>query len=101
YHRRKKIQMPDQEVHAALHTLVENQIAMGDAFPAKAALARLISEGLDRHEAVHALATVATDEIFNGLKNKKPSDPAEYALKIERLTAESWRKQFGASGGDD
>ena len=94
YHQRKKIRMPSLQAHAAIHTAVENQIAMGDSFPAKATLARLMREGLDRHDAVHALGSVVSGEIYRMLKEKTPCDRAEYALKLERLTAESWRKQF-------
>ena len=97
YHKRKRIRMPNVNVHAAIHTAVENQIAEGDAFPAKAALARLMNEGLDRHEAVHAIGSVVAGEIFRVIKEKMPSDQDDFKRRIEQLTAESWRKQFSDS----
>ena len=96
YHRREKIRLPNARMHAVIHMVVENQIAEGDAFPAKATLARLRNEGLDRHQAVHALGSVAAEEMFRALKDRTPSDRAEYALKLEKLTAESWRRANGA-----
>jgi hypothetical protein len=40
YHRRLRIRFPDETIHAAVHLIVENQVPLGDAFPAKAALFR-------------------------------------------------------------
>jgi hypothetical protein len=96
YHRRKRIHLPSEDAHAAIHTIVENQIALGDAFPAKTALARLMNEGLDRHEAVHALGSIAADQMQRALRTKTPVNPVEYALEVERLTAASWRARFAS-----
>jgi hypothetical protein len=76
--------------------VVENQLALGDKFPASSVLARLMSEGLDRHEAVHALGSVLTGQIFNALKGKSVGTDlnAEYVEKLNRLTVQSWRRQF-------
>jgi hypothetical protein len=35
YHRRQRIRLPNETIHAAIHVIVENQVALGDAFPAK------------------------------------------------------------------
>ncbi len=43
--------------HAVSHAIVETQIAQGYG-PSKRAIARLQSEGLSRHEALHAIAAV-------------------------------------------
>ena len=57
YHRRAGIRFPREQAHAAIHVVVENQIA--DAkLPVRRIAQRLISEGLDRHEAVHAIGSV-------------------------------------------
>jgi uncharacterized protein YoaH (UPF0181 family) len=72
YHRRKGIRMPSVSAHAAIHAVVQNQIAMGDAFPAKAAFERLMAEGLSRHEAVHALGSIVAGEIYRAQKDKTP-----------------------------
>jgi len=58
YHRRNRISLPSEDLHAATHVIVENHVALGDAFPACAVLLRLMQEGLDRHETVHAIGSV-------------------------------------------
>jgi hypothetical protein len=95
YHRRLRIRLPNETIHAAVHVIVENQVALGDAFPAKAALFRLMKEGLDRHEAIHAIGSVLSEKLFVLMSEQEAgSDPnAEYIEKLKSLTAESWRKQ--------
>ena len=92
YHRRHHIRLPNQQVHALIHVIVENQIAIGDSFPARATQERLIREGLDRHEAVHALGTVLAGEMFHVMKEKRPSNPLDYEEKLNELTASAWKK---------
>src|SRR5262245_13966466 len=69
YHRKKRIKMPDSSKHAMFHVVVENQIALGDDIPAKKTLARLMREGLSRHDAVHAIASVVASHLFNLIKH--------------------------------
>jgi hypothetical protein len=64
YHQRQRIRVPNETVHALVHVIVENQVALGDAFPAKSVLLRLMSEGLDRHDAVHAIGSVLSETFF-------------------------------------
>lgn len=79
-------------VHAAVHVIVETQLATGDPPSARAALERLLSGGLDRHEAVHAIASVAVAWMEKALKSKEPLDAAGYGLELDRLTVETWRE---------
>lgn len=92
YHRRKRIKAPNLKVHASMHSAVENQIAMGDAFPARAALRRLMDEGLDRHEAVHAIGSLVAHVLWEILHEQRPPQEAnaEYVEKLQRLTAAEW-----------
>jgi hypothetical protein len=94
YHRRKRISLPNAQVHALMHVIVENQVALGDAFPARSVLVRLMGEGLDRHEAIHAIASVLAEQMFAGLKHGVAAGDlqTDYIKGIERLTAESWRR---------
>ena len=55
YHRRAGIFPPNEQLHATFHVVVENQIALGDELPVRRAVDRLMAEGLDRHQAVHAV----------------------------------------------
>jgi hypothetical protein len=96
YHRRQRIRLPNDTVHATIHVIVENQVALGDAYPAKSVLSRLMSEGLNRHEAVHAVGSVLAEQLFNALKHKTTESDlnAAYLEKLNRLTAECWRRQL-------
>jgi len=68
YHRRMKIRLPNARVHAIIHAIVENQVALGEKFAAESVLLRLIGEGLKRHEAIHALGYVLAQHMFSTLK---------------------------------
>jgi hypothetical protein len=95
YHRRKRIRLPNETIHAAAHVIVENQVALGDSFPAKAVLFRLMNEGLDRHEAIHAIGSVLSETLFVVMSKEKVDGDlnADYVEKLKSLSAESWRKQ--------
>jgi hypothetical protein len=54
-----RIQKP--RLHAALHQVVENQLALDQPPAARRALARLVAGGLPRHEAVHALGLIVAN----------------------------------------
>lgn len=93
YHKRARIHLPNAKIHAAVHVVVENQLALGDEVPAvQRAARRLMEEGLDRHDAIHAIANVLTDlmfDLFSG--NSTYTDLNEpYAAGLDRLTAQKW-----------
>ena len=100
YHRRAGDQVPNAKVHAIAHVLVENQAAMGDELPVRRAIERLMGEGLDRHDAVHAVGSVLAAHINDTLKAKAANNEAYFAA-VERLTADSWRAEFGSIDGDE
>jgi hypothetical protein len=94
YHRQNRIRLPNETLHATTHVIVENQVALGDSFPARAVLLRLMEEGLDRHEAVHAIGLVLSEQLFAALREEGDADiNKQYVEKLNRLTAESWRKR--------
>jgi hypothetical protein len=95
YHRRVRIRLPNEQMHATLHAIVEAQIALGDETPVRRIAERLIGEGLDRHDAIHAIGMVLAEHIYEVLKTTKPDqdDPnVPYFAALERLTAEDWRR---------
>ncbi len=81
YHRRTKVDLPNEYLHAAFHVVVENQIAMGDAEPTEATIERLMREGLDRHEAIHAIGTVLADFVQDALSDHTAPDGTERYYK--------------------
>ncbi|HLI10827.1 MAG TPA: DUF1841 family protein [Alphaproteobacteria bacterium] len=99
YHRRAGIEVPNEVAHAGLHVIVENQIAAGDPPPVQQAMERLMAGGLDRHEAVHAVAAVVADQIHAVMSDKtRLPSPDAYVDAVEALTVESWRRRWE---GDD
>ena len=97
YHRLTKVRLPNENLHATTHVIVENQVALGDTYPVQSVLFRLMEQGLSRHDAIHAIGQVLAERLFAALKEKgQPADlNAEYLEKLSRLTAESWKKQAG------
>jgi hypothetical protein len=98
YHRRERIKVDRPTAHAVIHAAVESQIAMGDDLPVRRTLLRLLAEGLDRHEAIHAIGSVLAGHL-NDLLRKGDADalPASrddrnalYYSALEELTAEDW-----------
>jgi hypothetical protein len=81
-------------LHAAIHTVVESQLALGEPVVIDA-LARLRSEGLTRHEAVHATGMALADQIYDLLKDQpggRLDANKPYFDRLKQLTAEQWRK---------
>ena len=68
YHRVARIKLPNMTAHAALHAIVENQIAL-NLEPVVRAMHRLRKEGLTRHDAVHAIGSVVAEHLFE-VKNE-------------------------------
>jgi hypothetical protein len=94
YHRRAREKAPSVQSHVAIHAVVETQVAMGDELPVTAALARFQAEGLDRHDALHAIGSVLAENIYNIAKGKIATKDANqpYWAALERLSAKSWRR---------
>jgi hypothetical protein len=92
HHRIARIKLPNLKAHAALHAIVENQLAQNFESVVRA-MTRLTAGGLSRHEAIHAIASVLAEhiyELFDSAANENNS-ASIYNAAIERLTARSWR----------
>jgi len=72
--------LPNAHLHASIHAIVENQLAQ-EVVLMKDSLDRLRAEGLDRHEAIHAIGSVHTP----------------YFQALQGLTASRWREEFGTT----
>jgi len=94
YHRRKKIKLANAQLHAVIHVVVENQLALGEQIVAET-LARLQNEGLGRHDAVHAIGSVLVEDLYALMKMEDDSDRGEiyqqYLRRLQELTAKGWR----------
>lgn len=79
-------------VHATIHMAVENQIAL-KANHVPGTLARLIRQGLDRHEAIHAIGAVLSEDMYEIMQGDNTThDPGKYQRRLEKLTAKGWWK---------
>jgi hypothetical protein len=71
-----------------------NQVAMKDPTVVPATLERLMQEGLNRHDAIHAIGSDFIQIFYDKTTgNKHPDINAEYCRQIAILTAESWGLQ--------
>ena len=91
YHESTEEEFPSLRAHAAIHVIVENQLAERLS-PVEAALRRLLVEGLDRHDAVHAIASVLAEHLNDILKGHPPEvDPNDaYYRALEKLSVAIW-----------
>lgn len=91
-HRAARAKLSNLKAHAIFHVIVENQIA--ENLPSVVrAMARLAADGLSRHDAIHAVASVLAEHIhdlFHAEGDVKESN-ALYDAAVERLTAKTWR----------
>jgi hypothetical protein len=100
YHRRQRIRLPSPTLHATIHTVVENQLALGEEVVVET-LARLRSEGLTRHDAVHAIGMVLAEQIYGALKGQSGAESnlnKPYLDRLKRLTATQWRQSGDTDG---
>jgi len=86
--------VPYEYLHSMAHVVVENQIAEEMAVVIDA-LERLMGEGLDRHDAIHAMGDVLIGHM-RGLANKQETGKApvdRYLEDLRTLTAAGWRER--------
>lgn len=99
WHRRAKIDLPSVKAHAAFRAIVENQIALNLA-PVVRAIPRLMKQGLSRHDAIHAVASVLAEHLHEQANAKIEESGevvrARYDAEVERLNARDWLAKYGA-----
>jgi hypothetical protein len=95
-HRDARVKLPNERIHAVIHVVVENQIALGDELPVQATLERLINEGLDRHDAIHAVGSVLVRFMHDllGEGDAAPSANEKFYEELKNLKAAEWLKSF-------
>lgn len=84
------------QVHSVVHVVVENQVALGDQYPVKKTLARLMDEGLDRHNAIHAIGSVLTKYLWRAGRGEISSEDftKDYFAELNTFTAQEWLDEF-------
>jgi hypothetical protein len=94
YHKKARVKLPNAQLHGIMHVAVETQIAEGYA-AATSALDRLIGQGLDRHDAIHAIAAVLSGRLLGVMQGAPEFDRRAYDNELGSLTAERWKKGAG------
>ncbi len=78
-----------ESAHAAIHVAVENRLASGDA-AVLAAYERCRAAGVDRHNTIHALASVMTDHIMAVLESREGFSQVVADEDYARLDPTKW-----------
>jgi hypothetical protein len=93
YHRRRNVSLPDAQLHAVIHVVVENQLALGEPVVVET-LARLQREGLSRHDALHAIGSVLAPNLYELMQEGTDATGETYRRYLDglqTLTAKGWR----------
>lgn len=94
HHQMQGDDLPNPNAHAVVHVIVENQVALADETPVAGVMDRLMQEGLDRHEAIHAIGYVLMGTLHETTQNKRDADlTSAYYRELTQLTAEKWLSQ--------
>ena len=94
YHRGRNINLPDAQLHAVIHVVVENQLALGEEIVVET-LARLQREGLSRHDALHAIVSVLAADLYELMQESSEATGdvhRRYLDRLKQLTAKNWRE---------
>jgi hypothetical protein len=94
YHHDTDLPESRLRLHAAIHVVVENQIALGEQVVIET-LSRLQGEGLSRHDAIHAVGMVVSEHLFEILRSDTDDGVKQmtpYFDRLKQLTADTWRK---------
>jgi len=85
YHERAGAEAGSLRAHSAIHAAVETQLAEGRGTTLDA-LRRLLQEGLDRHEAIHAIGSLVAGELYAAMSGKR-SEEGSYDQRLAALSA--------------
>ncbi len=73
-------------MHVTIHQVITNQI--DGALPAVGKIYQdMLAAGVNRHEAIHRIGSVFTEELWQVLHNKRPFDEAHYLQGLRQLAA--------------
>jgi hypothetical protein len=93
YHRRQDVRLPNAQLHAVIHVIVENQLALAEPVVVET-LDRLKGEGLSRHDALHAIGLVLAEDIYQLMQGDSEATTDvynRYLGQLRKLTAANWR----------
>ena len=80
---------PDRAKMAILEA-IENQLEANDPPKVRETLNRLMSQGIDKDEALKYIACALSVEIFGALKHSEQFDPERYDNNLDNLPDMPW-----------
>jgi hypothetical protein len=72
-------------LHISLHAVLERQIAEANPPETAQALFRLTRAGMDRHEALHRIASLLTEMLWESMHAGKRADPETFRKRLRGL----------------
>jgi len=98
FHRNAQIEIEGMTMHAVIHVVIENQLAM--KIPEVLVVyQRLRQKNVNRHNAIHALGNAMSNLLFDHFKGKIPEELTEmpepnkdYFRRLKKLRASDWKK---------
>jgi hypothetical protein len=72
-------------VHATFHQLIESQLAANEPTETRQTLEALLVQGITRHEAVHRIAAIYSQELYPVLAKRRDFDQPGYERKLRQL----------------
>ncbi len=92
YHRRMNVRLPNQQVHATFHAVIENQLAM-QLTDVNEALKKLLADGLSRHEAIHAIGAALAGHLWRIQHQPEQATEEAYLQEVRALNASKWLEE--------
>ena len=78
-------------LHASMHCIVENQLAADHPPAARETVTRLRAEGVSRHDAIHALASVVASHLQRAARSRALVGVAAMERDYRALNASVWK----------
>ncbi|MDP7556833.1 MAG: DUF1841 family protein [Nitrospinaceae bacterium] len=72
-------------VHTVLHVIIDRQLQVGDPEYVAAAHTRLTEQGMDSHEALHAIIAIYANLHFAGTRKSTQFDSLDYETQVNSL----------------
>ena len=93
YHRGAGVRLPSLGSHSTIHVIIENQLAAAEPVVVET-LERLQRDGLNQHDAIHAIGSVLAVHLYELMKGEMPPElksDTRSLKSLEKLTAAGWR----------
>jgi len=87
----QEIEKEARRIHAAIHMIIENQLALSVELTTET-YNRLKRQELDRHQIIHAIGAVISEDIFELMNGNKENPFEGQKLRLKKLTAKRWKK---------